>query len=92
MFAEDLDVFFADFGETVTLNGVAVTAVFDKEYATAGAGPLGMATSAPALSLPDASVPASPVGKPAVVRGVAYSVSEAHPDGTGLTTLLLEQA
>lgn len=91
-FTEDLTVFLADFGETVTLNGVAVTAVFDADYASAGAGPLGLASTSPALTVPTASVPASPVGKPAVVRGVSYTIAEHHPDGTGMSVLLLEKA
>jgi hypothetical protein len=52
----------------------------------------GMASTMPSLTLPTASVPASPVGKAAVVSGSNYVVVEHQPDGTGVSTLLLERA
>jgi hypothetical protein len=38
-----------------------------------------------------ASVPASPVGKSIVIASVTYTVAEHQPDGTGVSTLLLER-
>ena len=94
-FAEDLSVFFnsAEFAATAaTLGGVAVAAIFDNGYASAGVGAYGMAGSAPALTLATASVPADPVGLAAVVGGVSYLVAAHEPDGTGISRLLLETA
>jgi hypothetical protein len=91
-FTEDLTVFLADFGETVTLDGVSVTAVFDVEYVRADAGPLGMASTSPALTVPTDSVPASPIGKPVVARSVSYTIAEHISDGTGMSILILEAA
>lgn len=91
-FTEDLTDFLADFGELVTLDGVSVTAIVDLDYAVSGVGPHGMSSAAPALTLPTASVPATPVGKAVVARGVNYTVAEDRPDGTGMSVLLLEAA
>ncbi len=90
-FVEDLTAFLADFGEAVTLNGVAGTAIFDADYAVANAGG-GVASTAPVLQLRTADVPALPVGKGVVVRGVNYTIAEHQPDGTGWSLLLLERA
>lgn len=90
-FAEDFTVYLADFGESVTLDGVTVTAIFDEAYVTASAG-LGLAATSPALVLPSDSVPATPEGAAVVVRGASYSVAEHRPDGTGGSVLLLETA
>jgi hypothetical protein len=74
------------------LNGSTVPAIFDNGYALASAGPLGMASSQPALDLPTASVPASPVGLPVTVSGANYTIGAHEPDGTGMSRLMLEAA
>ena len=93
MFTEDLSVFFnvADMATACTLNGAAVQAIFDNGYAQGQVGLAGMASAQPSLMLPTASVPASPVSMAAVVGGVTYTVVAHEPDGTGVSTLLLER-
>lgn len=93
MFAEDLSTFFnpAEMADTVTLDSVAVSAIFDNGYALGSVGSMGMAGAQPSLTLPTASVPANPVGKLAVVGVVTYRVAEHQPDGTGISTLILER-
>lgn len=90
-FTEDLSVFLADFGQSVTLNGATVTVIFDRNYAVADIG-AGVSSTAPALTLKTSDVPASPVGKAAVVSGTNYTVAEHQADGTGMSVLLLEVA
>lgn len=92
MFAEDISVFFsqAGFAHACTLGGVAVSAIFDNGYSLGGAGGLGMASTQPSITLPTASVPASPVGVAVVVGGNSYLVAAHEPDGTGVSRLLLE--
>jgi hypothetical protein len=91
-FYDDTAPFFADFAAgSVTVDGVAVSAIFDNEYAAADAG-LGIASTRPALTIATTSVPASPVGKAAVVNGTTYTIAEHQPDGTGVSVLLLERA
>ncbi len=95
MFTEDLSVFLnaSEFAATTcTLNGAAVSAIFDAPYANASVGAYGMAASVPMLTLATASVPATPVGAAAVVNGTAYVVAAHEPDGTGISRLMLEAA
>lgn len=93
MFTEDLTVFFnADEHATAaTLNGVAVSGIFDNGTGVSDGG-VGMITTVPSFTLATSVVPASPVGKAMVINGVTYSVAEHHPDGTGVSVLELERA
>lgn len=91
-FAEALAPLFADFAVAVTVDGVTRAAIFDNGYATGAVGAFGMASSAPMLTMPTTSVPASPVGKAVVVAGANYTVAEHQPDGSGVSTLILERA
>lgn len=81
-----------DFGQTVTLNGVSVQAIFDNAHELGSVGPIGMAGTQPMLTLPTASVPASPVGKACVVGATTYAVAAHEPDGTGVSVLMLEKS
>ena len=95
MFVEDLSPFFADFGQPATVGGQAVQGVFDNGYALGAAGPfagMGIATTQPRLTCATASLPADPVGAAVVVGAASYTVAEHHPDGTGMSVLLLEVA
>lgn len=91
---EDFTAFFnpAEFAKSVTVGGVAVSAIFDNGYALGSVGLLGMASSQPGITLSTASVPASPVGLPVVVGSAQYLVAAHEPDGTGVSRLLLESA
>ncbi len=92
MFVEDLSTFFADFGVPATLGGMAVVGVFDNGYSLGAVGPFGIAGAQPRLSLPTTQVPANPVGQACVVGSSSYLVAEHQPDGTGMSTLILELA
>jgi len=78
------------FNTLVTINGDSVSAIFDAAYSLANAGPLGMASSQPMLTLATSAVPANPVGSSVVVAGTTYTVGGHEPDGTGISRLLLE--
>lgn len=92
MFVENTAAFFTDFGQTVTVGGAAVSAIFDNGYALGSVGPIGMASSQPSLMLASASVPANPVGTAVLVGAANYVVGAHEPDGTGMSRLLLEAA
>ena len=94
MFTEDLSAFFstAEFATAATLNGVAVSGIFDAPLALGGVGEYGMASTQPAYTLPGASVPANPVGLALVIGATSYVVAAHEPDGTGVSRLLLERA
>lgn len=89
MFTEDTTAFFADFGQPATVGGQAVQGIFDNAHALGAVGDFGAATAQPRLTIPTAQVPASPVGQAVVVAGQGYAVEEHHPDGTGVSVLLL---
>lgn len=78
-FAEDLAPFFADFGEAVTVNGVAAVAIFNSASELV----LGdVMTLQPTLEVP--ATVAAAVGHTCVVRGLGYSVRQVldqPPDG-----------
>jgi len=84
-FAESRAAFFADFGVTATVGGVAVPAIFDAPYADA----LGVAGTSPVLTIDSSSVTPA-YGAAVSVAGASYTVAEIHPDGTGMTRLVLE--
>jgi hypothetical protein len=44
------------------------------------------------LTVPTAGLSADPVGQTAVVGGTSYLVAAHQPDGTGVSTLMLERA
>lgn len=73
-----------------TLSGVGVSGIFEAAGTVSGVGALGMASTQPTFSLPTASVAGDPVGQPLVHAGVAYTVADHEPDGTGVSRLLLE--
>ena len=89
---EDLAPVFADFAVDATVNGQAVRGIFDNGFASAEVGLVGMSSSRPMLTLPTASLSADPVGQTAVVNGISYLVAVHQPDGTGVSTLMLERA
>ena len=90
-FVEDFAAYFSEFATPATLGGVAVQGIFDKAYDAASAG-VGLATGLPVYTLATSAVPANPVGKVLVVASTRYKVAEHHPDGTGISLLLLELA
>jgi hypothetical protein len=89
---ENLELFLADFGQPATLDGAAVSVIYDNSYAFASVGPFGMAGTRPQVRLRTTSVPATPVGKALVVNGANYTVADHQPDGTGMSVLILEAA
>ena len=90
MFTEDLTPFFntAELATAATLDGAAVSGIFDNAYAEA----FDMATRAPMFTLPSASAAAATQASVLVVGGVSYRVTSVQPDGTGVTTLMLERS
>jgi len=85
-FQESFAPFFADFGVLATLNGAPVRGIFDAAYGEA----FGLASgNSPVFRL--ASSVAVAEGNPLIVNAITYLVVGIEPDGTGLTTLRLEQ-
>lgn len=88
-FVEDLSPFFADFGEAVTVNAVAVVGIFDLASEVVIGDTV---TQAPALQVP--STVSAVAGQSCVVRGVTYLVRQVldlPPDGA-IRQLVLARA
>lgn len=72
----------------VVLGAATFYGIFDKTYVD----PLGITSSEPRLVAKSTDVASATLGTPITVNGTAYTVREKQPDGTGMTTLLLEAA
>lgn len=90
-FVEDLTPFFADFGDDGTLDGQAVRVIFDAPV-VGQLGGVGMLAGVTQVTVPTASVPASPEGRTLVIPQGTFTVREHLPDGTGMTVLTLTKA
>lgn len=88
--AADIPVFLADFGVDAVVGGVTVPVIFDNGYQTGLAG--AMESSGPTATGATADLAASVEGTSLVINSVTYKVVDNQPDGTGMTTLVLERA
>lgn len=74
----------------------AIAGQFDQEYILAEVGATGMAATAPAVTVPTSAVPAAYEGVAVQVTSAGgathWKIAEHHPDGAGLSVLLLERA
>ena len=70
--------------------------IFDQEYVLAEVGATGMAATAPAVTVPTSAVPAAYEGVAVQVTSAGgathWKIAEHHPDGAGLSVLLLERS
>lgn len=92
-FAEDFSAFFgtSDFAVAAIIDGRPVNGIFDNDYA-AVRGELGdVESNRPAFMCAAADVASVAYGDTAKVSGVSYTVRGIHPDGTGVTVLILEE-
>lgn len=88
MVSEDLDPFFAEFGQACTISGGSVLGIFDSQYDRA----LEFADSAgPVLTIQSADWPTVARGSSVTVASTAYTVIGIEPDGTGITRLRLQR-
>lgn len=87
-FTEDSAAQFVDFGVDATLDGVAVSGIFDNGSQSALNNT--MLGTNPTFTLASASASSSSRSKTLVVDSVSYTVREVKPDGTGMTMLELE--
>ena len=91
-FAEDLSLFFADFGDDGTLAGQPVRVIFDGPGSPQALGGVGMVAAQPSVTIATAQVPTSVFEAALVIPQGAFTVREHLPDGTGMSTLLLTNA
>jgi hypothetical protein len=76
------------FGEQITVNTQTLWAVPDNAYIDV----LDIAAGTrPQAIVRTADVPSIASGQTVVMQGTQYSVAEIQPDGTGMTTLILQK-
>jgi hypothetical protein len=86
---ENFPSFLADFGVAATVDGVAVTGIFDNSYVDS----FGVVSaSEPTLLCSSSSVSTAGTGDAVSVVGTSYKVAGIQPDGTGMTRLVLQEA
>ena len=86
---DDIDVFVdteTGFAVDAIIGDSTVSGVFDAAYAER----LNTAGTAPVFLCRSADVAAVEQGDPVTIDGVEYEVAGIEPDGTGMTTLVLE--
>ena len=91
MLAEDLAAYFDTtswFAQSATLDGVTVAGIFDSPYLQAFDG---IASAAPSFTLPSTSAASATSASVLVLAGTSYRVRSVQPDGTGISTLVLER-
>jgi len=83
----------SDFGVAATYDGAALNGIFDSDYFAAELGARVAVEGARlrfvcrSADLADGGVH----GKTVVIASTSYKVREVHPDGTGMTELVLEK-
>lgn len=73
----------------VQIGGVIVPGIFRSPSSTDRLG-AGAANVSPSVQVASNAVMAEPVGQRVTIAGVLYVITEPQPDGTGMTTLLVE--
>lgn len=91
MYAEDLDTFFetSDFAETALFGSTPIVGIFDNAYGDA----MGVAGSAPIFTCKSSDASGlNPGTSTLTIRSSSYLVIGVEADGTGLTTVRLQEA
>ena len=73
----------------VQIGGALVPGIFRKPSTVDSLGG-GAANTSPSVQVASNAVMAEPVGQQISIAGVPYVIVEPQPDGTGLTTLIVE--
>ena len=92
--ADERAIFFNvdDFGVAATYNGGTVNGIFDNEFFEADAGGMvAVAIQQPRFLCRTSDVSAAAEGDGIVINSVSYVIRVVQPDGTGMTTLVLEE-
>lgn len=86
------DVMLADFGVSTVINGVSIIGIYDNEYVETDLdGNVGVSSSTPVLQIKSTDAASVVVGHIVVIGVETYIVRVIMPDGTGMTTLVLER-
>ena len=84
---DDRIALLADFGIDVTIGDDTVVAIFDNGFEDA----LGTWVTVPVLTARTTDFTSHARGTALTVGGVAYTIAEKHPDGTEISTIILQK-
>ncbi len=89
----DLDIFFdnTEFAVDVLYNAATIQCLFDNEFLLAVQEIVGVETTGPQALLKDSDIVGLRQKHEMTISGIVYKVTGIHPDGTGLTAVLLSQ-
>ena len=89
----DLDIFLDDdeFAVEITFDGGTVLGIFDNEFAVAVEGEIGIESATPQVLVKDSDIAGATHGQTMTIDSVVYKIIGIHPDGTGLTLILLSE-
>lgn len=89
-FTENLDAFLleADFAVSATIGASTFSVIFDRAHSEA----LSISHTTPVCMAKTSDVSSATRGTAITIAGTAYTVMDNHPDGTGMSTLILEVA
>ena len=97
-FAEDFSIFFDDAGFGVEFtytpkigSSITATGIFDAAYFGAEGVDVNVASSQPRITVETALIPNPEYGELINVNDQDYTIVGMQPDGTGVTTLILEK-
>lgn len=93
-FVEPFSAFFDNvqgFAVDAVYNGTTIQVIFDKAWFQDTPGSAGITATQPMALAIESDVPSAAPGDTLVISSVTYTVTEVHPDGTGLTMLLLRR-
>ncbi|PCJ17482.1 MAG: hypothetical protein COB02_13765 [Candidatus Cloacimonadota bacterium] len=95
---EDLNDFFDidDFAKTVSYtkqgqSAISIKVIFDKSYFEIDQGQVGIESNQASIDVKSSDIPSIRHEDSFVIDSITYLVRGIHPDGTGLTTLILEK-
>jgi hypothetical protein len=98
-FTEDFSVFFDDNGFGVDFaytpkvgNAISATGIFDAAYFGAEGAEVTVTSSQPRIVYQTSLIPEPLYGDAITVNDEDYTIVGIQPDGTGITTLILEKA
>jgi len=91
---EDLTAFLStsEFAVDVVIGATTYQGILDKDFIAVTAGEASVESVGPAVHMRDVDVSGVAHGTSITVGGTAYTVRGIEPDGTGMTTLILEAA
>ncbi len=89
MFTEDLSDFLdtTELADNATIGSVTVAGIFDNQFVEVH----GIEGVRPVFTCDEANVSSIAHGDALTIKSTSYKVAGVHPDGTGLTSLILEK-